>query len=54
MRIDPYVPLSQALPGLEAIQTNGAFTDDEMAQINNQNALSLFPGVATKLGFALG
>ncbi|KAH6684548.1 hypothetical protein B0J14DRAFT_527368 [Halenospora varia] len=49
----PYVPQTQASAGLAAIQVNGAFTNDEMAQINNQNALNIFPGVAAKLGFAL-
>ncbi|CZR68307.1 uncharacterized protein PAC_18206 [Phialocephala subalpina] len=49
----PYVPLTQASPQLAAIQTNGNYTDAQMALINNQNALSVFPGVATKLGFAI-
>jgi hypothetical protein len=48
---DPYVPLSQAKPGLEAIQTNGNYTEADIALINNQNALGIFPGIAAKLGF---
>ncbi|TVY16245.1 Decarboxylase yanB [Lachnellula arida] len=49
----PYVPLAQGKPGLAAIQANGNFSSSEMAQINNQNALNIFPGVAKKLGFAI-
>lgn len=48
---DPYVPLSQSEAALPAIQGNGEFTDAEMARINHQNALSLFPRVAKVLGY---
>ncbi|PYH81132.1 amidohydrolase 2 [Aspergillus uvarum CBS 121591] len=46
----PYVPVSQAKPGLASIQANGNFTEAEMAQINHQNALAIFPRIAAKLG----
>ncbi|GLA00604.1 hypothetical protein AnigIFM60653_009354 [Aspergillus niger] len=47
----PYVPLAQSEAALPAIQGNGDFTDAEMARINHQNALSLFPRVAKVLGY---
>ncbi|GKZ19789.1 hypothetical protein AbraIFM66951_010794 [Aspergillus brasiliensis] len=47
----PYVPLVQSEAALPAIQANGDFTDGEMARINHQNALSLFPRVAKVLGY---
>ncbi|PWY64829.1 amidohydrolase 2 [Aspergillus eucalypticola CBS 122712] len=47
----PYVPLSQSEAALPAIQGNGEFTDAEMARMNHQNALSLFPRVAKVLGY---
>ncbi|GCB23016.1 2-amino-3-carboxymuconate-6-semialdehyde decarboxylase [Aspergillus awamori] len=47
----PYVPLAQSEAALPAIQGNGDFTDAEMARINHQNALSLFPRVAKELGY---
>ncbi|KAH8590501.1 hypothetical protein B0O99DRAFT_745221 [Bisporella sp. PMI_857] len=49
----PYVPLAQGQPQLAAIQANGGYTSEQMAKINNQNALGIFPAVAVKLGFAL-
>ncbi|KAL4893001.1 cytochrome P450 [Aspergillus ambiguus] len=33
----PYVPVNQAKPGLASIQSNGGFTESEMAQISNGN-----------------
>ncbi|RDH27195.1 hypothetical protein BDQ94DRAFT_154408 [Aspergillus welwitschiae] len=47
----PYVPLAQSEEALPTIQGNGDFTDAEMARINHQNALSLFPRVAKVLGY---
>jgi predicted TIM-barrel fold metal-dependent hydrolase len=49
----PYVPSSQAVPALASIQANGNYTASQMALINSQNALSIFPKVAAKLGFAI-
>ncbi|KAJ5496462.1 Amidohydrolase 2 [Penicillium fimorum] len=45
----PYVPLSQAQPALSAIEGNGDFTTAEMGQINNQNALAVFPRIIDAL-----
>ncbi|KAJ5951877.1 uncharacterized protein N7479_010290 [Penicillium vulpinum] len=45
----PYVPSSQAIPGLSAIQGNGNFTIAEMGNINNQNALTIFPRIVKAL-----
>ncbi|KAK5797548.1 hypothetical protein VI817_003839 [Penicillium citrinum] len=45
----PYVPLSQAQPGVSGIQTNGNFSDDEMDLIRYQNALDIFPRIANAL-----
>ncbi|KFY97176.1 hypothetical protein V498_02196 [Pseudogymnoascus sp. VKM F-4517 (FW-2822)] len=47
----PYVPLGQSSSGLQSIQANGNYTTSQMARINSQNALNIFPGVAKKLGF---
>lgn len=46
---DPYVPLSQAQPGLNGIQANGNFTNSEMEKIKYQNALEIFPRIAEAL-----
>ncbi|KAH8431615.1 amidohydrolase family protein [Aspergillus melleus] len=46
----PYVPTNQAKPGLDSIKANGGFSADEMARINNGNALSVFPRIGEKLG----
>lgn len=48
-RADPYVPASQASAGLSAIQGNGNFTTVEMGQINNLNALTIFPRIVKAL-----
>ncbi|KAJ5706107.1 hypothetical protein N7536_001796 [Penicillium majusculum] len=45
----PYVPASQASAGLSAIQGNGNFTTVEMGQINNLNALTIFPRIVKAL-----
>ncbi|KAI9733965.1 MAG: hypothetical protein M1834_002622 [Cirrosporium novae-zelandiae] len=45
----PYVPTAQASSGLSAIQSNGEFTDSQMAYINNQNVLGIFPKIVSKL-----
>lgn len=49
MLADPYVPVSQASAGLSAIQGNGNFTTVEMSQINNLNALKIFPRIVKAL-----
>lgn len=48
-RPDPYVPASQASAGLSAMQVNGNFTTVEMGQINNLNALKIFPRIVKAL-----
>lgn len=53
IELDPYVPQAQIKPALTSVQANGKFSDAEMAQINNHNALSVFPRVAAKLGFSI-
>ncbi|KAJ5151026.1 uncharacterized protein N7482_010278 [Penicillium canariense] len=45
----PYVPLSQAQSGLAGVQVNGNFTDEEMGYIKYQNALEIFPRIASAL-----
>ncbi|KAJ5674045.1 hypothetical protein N7462_009484 [Penicillium macrosclerotiorum] len=45
----PYVPLTQALPGLTGIQGNGNFTDEEMVSIKYLNALEIFPRISNAL-----
>ncbi|OOQ86529.1 amidohydrolase 2 [Penicillium brasilianum] len=45
----PYVPLTQAVPGLKGIQTNGNFTDEEMVSIKYGNALEIFPRISKAL-----
>ncbi|CAG8897721.1 unnamed protein product [Penicillium egyptiacum] len=46
---DPYVPVSQASSGLSAIEDNGTFTTVVMGQINNLNALKIFPRIINAL-----
>ncbi|KAJ5535752.1 hypothetical protein N7513_008938 [Penicillium frequentans] len=45
----PYVPLTQAEPGLAGIQGNGSFTNEEMGLIKYQNALEIFPRISDAL-----
>jgi hypothetical protein len=45
METDPYVPLTQAVPGLQGIQKNGNFTDEEMTLIKYDNTLEIFPRI---------
>ncbi|KAI2733460.1 hypothetical protein CBS147332_475 [Penicillium roqueforti] len=45
----PYVPISQATSGLAAIEGNGNFTAVEMSQIDNLNALTIFPRIIKAL-----
>ncbi|KAJ5788182.1 Amidohydrolase 2 [Penicillium paradoxum] len=46
----PYVPYSQALPQMNAIEGNGDFTPAEMSSVNHQNALAVFPLISDALG----
>lgn len=43
------MPLTQALPGLTGIQTNGNFTNEEMVSIKYGNALEIFPRISKAL-----
>ncbi|KXG53997.1 Amidohydrolase 2 [Penicillium griseofulvum] len=45
----PYVPFAQAKPALSSIEANGGFTPVEMGNINNQNALAIFPQIINAL-----
>ncbi|PYH84552.1 hypothetical protein BO82DRAFT_362315 [Aspergillus uvarum CBS 121591] len=46
----PSVPSNQIAATLPTIQTNGGFNTSEMGGIHAENALRLFPRVATVLG----
>jgi hypothetical protein len=48
--VDPYVPLPVGILGLKTTQASGGYTAEQMARIQAQNALGIFPAVAKKLG----
>lgn len=48
--IDPYVHEPQVQAAIQEIGPNGNFSLEEMMMINGDNALSVFPSVADKLG----